>query len=104
MHEPAQPLTAAAELHRPADALLPNPAREGAWIEAPRGFGGVFEAALGIDRDRALAAVREFIATFGAWPTAECWTAAPMTPNEKTIRGRIGIFNTATDAAARGRP
>jgi hypothetical protein len=52
------------------------------------------------DRDEeALAAIRAFVERFGVPPTAEAWTAAGMTPSEKTIRTRLGSFREAIEHA-----
>jgi len=39
-----------------------------------------------------LEAIRRFIEVFGRPPTAGSWTAAGLTPSEKTIRRRFGSF------------
>lgn len=59
------------------------------------------EGDLGIDLDDALASIREFMIEHGSRPTAESWTAAGMTPSEKTIRRRFGSFRSAIEAAER---
>ncbi len=46
-------------------------------------------------KDLALKAVRQFIQDHGLPPTPESWTAAGMTPSEKTIRRRFGSFQAA---------
>ena len=52
------------------------------------------------DRDEeALASIRAFVKEFGVRPTAEAWTAAAMTPSEKTIRRRFGSFRKASRLA-----
>jgi len=52
------------------------------------------------DRDEeALAAMRAFVEEFEVRPTAEAWTAAGMTPSEKTIRRRFGSFRSAVARA-----
>jgi len=52
------------------------------------------------DRDeQALASIRAFVEEFGVCPTAEAWTAAGMTPSEKTIRRRFGSFRSAVARA-----
>ena len=52
------------------------------------------------DRDEeALAAIRAFVEEFGVRPTAEAWTAAGMTPSEKTIRRHFGSFRGAVQRA-----
>jgi hypothetical protein len=61
-------------------------------------FGG---RVIGLDRcdhvssDRALEAVRQFLADHGSIPTAASWAAAGMSPSEKTIRRRFGSFRAA---------
>ena len=45
--------------------------------------------------DRALEAVRQFLTERGSIPTAASWTAARMSPSEKTIRRRFGSFRAA---------
>jgi hypothetical protein len=47
----------------------------------------------------ALRAIRTFVGNVGRVPTAEAWTAARMTPSEKTIRRRFGSFRAAVIAA-----
>ncbi len=47
----------------------------------------------------ALAALRGFKVEYGRPPTASSWTAAGMTPCEKTIRNRFGSFRKAIAAA-----
>jgi hypothetical protein len=47
----------------------------------------------------ALAAIRDFIAKHGKRPIAKSWTAAGMTPCEKTIRTRFGSFQAALEMA-----
>jgi hypothetical protein len=54
----------------------------------------------GVDLDDALDSIRGFIGAYGARPTAESWTAAGMTPSEKTIRRRFGSFRAAAEQAA----
>ena len=52
------------------------------------------------DRDMAaLCAVREFMERHGRIPTQETWTAARMTPSERTIRRRLSSFRAAADQA-----
>lgn len=43
--------------------------------------------------------VRRFMDDLGIAPTAESWTAAGMTPSEKTIRRRFGSFRAAVRMA-----
>ena len=49
--------------------------------------------------DRALEAVRRFVAERGTLPTATSWTLACMSPSEKTIRRRFGSFKAAVRRA-----
>jgi hypothetical protein len=56
----------------------------------------------GFPADRALEAIRQFIADHGRQPTAESWQAAQMSPCEKTIRRRFGSFRQAIERAGRG--
>lgn len=51
-----------------------------------------------VDEGDALEAIREFVDVYGTRPTAEAWTAAGMTPSEKTIRRRFGSFAVAIRA------
>jgi hypothetical protein len=53
--------------------------------------------------DRALDAVRRFIADHGQPPTAKAWQAARMSPSEKTIRRRLGSFKVAIAMALNDR-
>ena len=48
---------------------------------------------------QALEAVGQFIEDHGLAPTAQSWTAAGMTPSEKTIRRRFGSFQAAIRTA-----
>ncbi len=48
----------------------------------------------------ALHAVREFMERHGRPPTQETWTAARMTPSERTIRRPFGSFAAAVGAPA----
>jgi Homing endonuclease associated repeat len=56
-----------------------------------------------VPEDVALSAIRNFVGNFGRVPTAEAWTAARMTPSEKTIRRRFGNFQAAVTAATTDR-
>jgi hypothetical protein len=49
--------------------------------------------------DLVLEAVRQFVHDHVLPPTAESWTAAGMTPSEKTIRRRFGSFRAAVELA-----
>jgi len=49
--------------------------------------------------DRALEAVRRFVADRGTSPTAVSWTHAGMSPSEKTIQRRFGSFKAAVQRA-----
>ena len=49
--------------------------------------------------DLALAAIRQFMDDYGKVPTAHLWTAAGLSPSEKTIRRRFGSFRTAAKLA-----
>jgi len=49
--------------------------------------------------DRALEAVRRFVAERGTLPTATSWALACMSPSEKTIRRRFGSFKAAVRRA-----
>jgi hypothetical protein len=52
--------------------------------------------------DLALDALRRFVAETGAVPTAASWTAAGMSPSEKTIRRRFGSLRVAALQAGLG--
>ena len=55
----------------------------------------------GQSRDtEALDAVRRLLDKFGVMPTQDSWTAAGMSPCERTVRKRFGSFREAIDAAA----
>jgi hypothetical protein len=56
-----------------------------------------------IPDDVALRAIRTFVGNVGRVPTAEAWTAARMTPSEKTIRRRSGSFRAAVISATTDR-
>ena len=47
----------------------------------------------------ALEAVGRFVAEHGRLPTQDSWTAASMSPCERTVRNRFGSFRAAADAA-----
>jgi hypothetical protein len=53
----------------------------------------------GFRTDMALDAIRQFISDHGQPPTAKSWTAARMSPCEKTVRRRFGSFRGAIEAA-----
>jgi hypothetical protein len=54
---------------------------------------------LRLPNDLALEAVRQFVQDHALPPTPETWTAAGMTPSEKTIRRRFGSFRAAVEMA-----
>lgn len=56
-----------------------------------------------VPEDVALRAIRNFVGNFGRVPTATAWTAARMTPSEKTIHRRFGSFQAAVTAATTDR-
>lgn len=47
----------------------------------------------------ALDAVRRFVSEFGHMPTRDSWTAADMSPCERTVRKRFGSFKVACEMA-----
>jgi len=47
----------------------------------------------------ALDAVRRFVEEHGRLPTQDSWTAAGMSPCERTVRKRFGSFQAAGDQA-----
>jgi HNH endonuclease len=47
----------------------------------------------------ALEAVRRFVEQHGQLPTQDSWTAAAMTPCERTVRKRFGSFRAAAQLA-----
>jgi hypothetical protein len=46
----------------------------------------------------ALDAVRRFVSEHGTMPTQDSWTAAGMSPCERTVRKRFGSFRAAAEA------
>lgn len=46
-----------------------------------------------------LDAVRRFVSERGQLPNQDSWTAASMSPCERTVRNRFGSFRAAADAA-----
>ncbi len=52
----------------------------------------------------ALEAVRRFVSEHGQIPTQDSWTAAGISPCERTIRKRFGSFRTAVELASGGDP
>ena len=60
-----------------------------------RAFEWITQAA---ERDaEALAAVRRFVDEFGVMPSKDSWTAAGMSPCERTVRKRFGSFRAAME-------
>ena len=47
----------------------------------------------------AIEAVRRFVDEYGRMPTQDSWTAAGMSPCERTVRKRFGSFQAAAEAA-----
>jgi hypothetical protein len=47
----------------------------------------------------ALDAISRFIEQHGQLPTQDSWTAAGMSPCERTVRARFGSFRAAVEAA-----
>jgi hypothetical protein len=47
----------------------------------------------------ALGAVRRFVEEYGVMPTQASWTAASLSPSERTIRKRFGSFRAAAERA-----
>jgi hypothetical protein len=49
--------------------------------------------------EAALEGVRRFVDEYGRMPTQDSWTAARMSPCERTVRKRFGSFQAAAEAA-----
>jgi hypothetical protein len=70
--------------------------------DPPGVFGGPYLEWLTEDAARnaeALDAVSHFIEQHGQMPTQDSWTAAGMSPCERTVRARFGSFRAAAEAA-----
>ncbi len=74
----------------------------GHYPHRARSWGSGIRFALTEDRSRdaaALDALRRFVEEFGQMPTQDSWTAAGMSPSERTVRKRFCSFRAAIDAA-----
>jgi hypothetical protein len=71
-------------------AVFRSALREPTRVFGGRAFEWITEAA---ERDaEALAAARRFVDEFVVMPTRDSWTAAGMSPCERTVRKRFGSF------------